>query len=145
MPDNKVIRNKDGGILAFHGSDPGCTFGEVLATRINGRMGNIESDVGDLRVEVKMMNDNVTELNTNVSGLRAQMRESKNEMSMNLSIQRRTEEDQAKLDERLESLESIALAAKNILVFCSWIAGILIAGGGLIFGIYKYMKGEGKS
>ena len=133
--------DKEGNLLAYKGTS-GCNFGEILAVRIEERMGRIESNIGDSRIEIRNL---LVELNDNkkqISIICSQWREGLNEFHINLKrlpiVMERVEE----LNKRVVKVERHANVVTVISKIGAWVIGLTLSVLGLLIGVIKIKGGN---
>lgn len=134
-------RDKEGHLVAYR-KTPGCSFGEVLAVRIEERMGRMESNMGDTRIEIRTL---MTELDDNkkqISLVCAQLREAINEMRIYLKDVSAVIDKASELDGRMVKVERHVSTVTVVTRIGAWIVGVCLSIVGVLLGITK-IKGGG--
>ncbi len=152
MTDKKIDRqyyNREGKLIAYEGSTPGCNFGEVLAVRIEERMGRIESNIGSTRIAINEARMELNKVKEDVVGTHNQVTGLCNIIQKYLSEIQVHINKQEELEEKIEGEDGLEKCTQRIKrKFAGYDAGIRVTvwivglgfpiAAGLIFALWKF-------
>lgn len=140
-------RDRDGKLITFT-SKPACSFGEVLAVRIEERIERIDSNVadsrlenGELRKEIKELSEDIKHNKEQTTVICSQIREVMVEMHVNLKSQNKVLKDNEEIKNKVEKVEKQQGIMLGIAKAIMWITGVGSAIGGIVLMVFK-IKGE---
>lgn len=146
MALENVNHDKDGNVVSYSGGKPGCAFGEVLQVRLDERMGRMESNLGDARIEVrsitselKDVNKQVNQVNLKVTQVCGSTHELMNEVRTYVTNQKITNDENAARLKLVEKHVNFMQAIGRISIK-SLTIGIPVLS--FAFMVYKFIEGK---
>jgi hypothetical protein len=135
MSKKDVYRDSAGNLINYE-SVPACTFGEVLAVKIEGRIGRIESNLGDARIDIHKVGNDLDHIKSQVAGVCNLTRE--------LTTEVRTYMDTIKKENmpgRLICLEKKVTVMEKVGKLFMAIFGFVVTAISTVISYFKFIKG----
>lgn len=148
MSKEQGNRDRDGKLISY--SKPSCSFGEVLAVRIDERMQRMESNVADARIEVGTLSDKMEKLTLQMTTVCGETRGLMNEVRIFVLNQEKKNDNIEDLLFKSKKIQGIRLTdiekhvtfMRNLgkISVRTIVIGVPVAG--LILGLIKFFEGR---